>query len=323
VTVRFAFTEDQELWRQTMRAALARLCPPSAVRAAWSGARPRERWLELARLGLLGGLDAVELTIALEEAGRVALPEPLVEAAAVAVPLLAGGALAQQVASGAAIVTAGLLGAPFVVDADVADLLLLEDEAGVHALARAAVELEPALSVDGARRLFKVRWRAADGELLGPAGDAAERGALGAAAQLIGLARRMLEVTVAHVQVRRQFGRPVGSFQAVKHHLADALGRVELAAPVVTRAAAALAGGEPARALRVSMAKACASDAAGFVARTALQCHGAIGYAFENDLHMWMKRTWALAAAWGDAAWHRRRVAEAVLDQGAWLEMGE
>jgi alkylation response protein AidB-like acyl-CoA dehydrogenase len=62
------------------------------------------------------------------------------------------------------------------------------------------------------------------------------------------------------------------------------------------------------------MAKACASDAAHRAARAALQCHGAIGYSFEHDLHLWMKRAWALAAAWGDAAWHRARVAAHVLD---------
>jgi alkylation response protein AidB-like acyl-CoA dehydrogenase len=133
----------------------------------------------------------------------------------------------------------------------------------------------------------------------------------------------MLDVTVEYVKVRQQFGRPVGSFQAVKHHLADALARVELAAPVVYRAAYAEGRSEAARAVRIAMAKASASDAATFVAKKALQCHGAIGYAFENDLHLWMKRAWALAAAWGDAGWHRARVAAAVLDQGLELEMGE
>jgi alkylation response protein AidB-like acyl-CoA dehydrogenase len=64
----------------------------------------------------------------------------------------------------------------------------------------------------------------------------------------------------------------------------------------------------------VSMAKSYASEAANIAAKKALQCHGAIGYAFEHDLHMWMKRAWALAAAWGDAAWHRQRVASAILD---------
>src|SRR5262249_41327118 len=150
---------------------------------------------------------------------------------------------------------------------------------GMHAVRPEAVELERVPSVDGARRLFKVRW--SRGELLGPAGDAFDRGALLAAATLIGLARRMLEMTVEYVKIRHQFGRPVGSFQAVKHPLAAALGRLELATPVVYRAAYALGRLEPARAVRISMAKVCASDAAQLVARTALQCHGAIGYAFE------------------------------------------
>src|SRR5262249_25880059 len=135
-----------------------------------------------------------------------ALPEPIVEHAAVAVPLLGERPVPE-------LVTVGLRGAPFVVDAGAADLLLLEDDAGVHALPPAAVALEPVASVDGARRLFRVRWRAADGELVGPAGESADRGALGAAAMLIGLARRMLELTVEYVKVRQQFGRPVGSFQ--------------------------------------------------------------------------------------------------------------
>jgi alkylation response protein AidB-like acyl-CoA dehydrogenase len=114
------------------------------------------------------------------------------------------------------------------------------------------------------------------------------------------------------VKARHQFGKPVGSFQAVKHHLADALVAIEMAAPAVYRAAYSLAHGDAERSTHASMAKALASEAAQLVARKALQCHGAIGYAFENDLHMWMKRAWALSAAWGDAAWHRERVARAI-----------
>ena len=101
---------------------------------------------------------------------------------------------------------------------------------------------------------------------------------------------------------------------AVKHHLADALVKLEFARPAVYRAAHSLAHDDPDRALHVSMAKACASDAATFVARVSLQCHGAIGYSFEHDLHLWMKRAWALAASWGDPAWHRERAAKAIID---------
>src|SRR5690606_30370602 len=122
----------------------------------------------------------------------------------------------------------------------------------------------------------------------------------------------MLDMTVAYVCERRQFGVPVGSFQAVKHRLADALKELAFARPAVHRAAHSLATGAETRARDVAMAKAMASDAARFVGRQALQCHGAIGYTVEHDLHLYLKRTWALAAAWGDAAWHRARVPRAL-----------
>jgi hypothetical protein len=141
-----------------------------------------------------------------------------------------------------------------------------------------------------------------------------DRGAVAVAAQLIGLARAMLATTVEYVKARHQFGKPVGSFQAVKHHLADAHIAIEMAAPAVYRAAYSLARGDAQASVHASMAKAMASDAAELVARQALQCHGAIGYAFENDLHLWMKRTWALSAAWGDAASHRAQVSRALFE---------
>lgn len=158
------------------------------------------------------------------------------------------------------------------------------------------------------------------------------RGVVAAAAELVGLARRMLDLTTAYVGQRRQFGVPVGSFQAIKHHLADVALAVEFAAPVVASAAAMLAGyaeslpeGSSARARRqtsgelteaelilaeVSAAKVLASDAALLAARTAIQCHGAIGYTTEYDLHLYAKRAWALAASWGSADHHRSAVAK-------------
>ena len=127
------------------------------------------------------------------------------------------------------------------------------------------------------------------------------------------MAERMIEMTAEYAREREQFGQPIGSFQAVKHLLADALLRLEFARPAVYRAAWSVAHGEPTRARDASMAKAFASEAARAAARVALQVHGAIGYTWEHDLHLWMKRAWALAAAWGDAAWHRERVAQWLL----------
>jgi hypothetical protein len=147
---------------------------------------------------------------------------------------------------------------------------------------------------------------------LGNAGEAVElelgldgeQRTLAAAAQLMGLGHRMLEMTVGYVKERKQFGVPVGSFQAVKHQLADSLKELAFARPAVWRAAVTMTPRD------VSMAKAMASDAAAFVARRALQCHGAIGYTVEYDLHRYLKQTWVLARSFGDAAFHRDRIAK-------------
>ena len=128
--------------------------------------------------------------------------------------------------------------------------------------------------------------------------------ALAAAAQLLGLGHRMLGLTVDYVKERTQFGVPVGSFQAVKHQLADCLKELAFARPAVWQAAHTL---DP---IHVSMAKAMASDAASFTARRALQCHGAIGYTVEYELHRYLKQTWVLARSFGDAAHHRELIAK-------------
>ena len=123
----------------------------------------------------------------------------------------------------------------------------------------------------------------------------------------------MLDLTVAYVNERRQFGVPIGSFQAVKHHLADALKELAFAASRGVPGGA-LAGhrGRHHRAATCRWPRRMASDAASLVGRQALQCHGAIGYTVEYDLHLYLKRAWALARAWGDAAWHRARVAQSL-----------
>lgn len=337
--MRFAFSDEQRLFQRSVRELLARECPPAEVRAAWHDetGRSRARWRRLGDLGVLGipvppalgglGGDALDWVLPLEEAGRAALPEPLLETVAVAAPLLAALEIAPEwlgrIAAGEAVVTVGLdgtsVGGARVADAHVADLVLLRDGAALHGVPRAALATAPLPSVDGARRLFRVTWTPRAETLLHAdastaLAEAFDRGALAAAAALVGLGARMVELTVEYVKVRRQFGQAVGAFQAVKHQLADAHVALELARPLVYHAAYALARRKPARAVAVSMAKASASDAALRAARAALQCHGAIGYSFEHDLHLWMKRAWALAAAWGDAAWHRARVAAAIVD---------
>jgi alkylation response protein AidB-like acyl-CoA dehydrogenase len=329
--VRFQFTDEQTQFRAAVRELLEKECPPAHVRAMWesaSGHSP-ELWEKLARMGVVGltvpeehggmGLDEVDLVLILEETGRAAVPDPVVETTAVGAPLLRDvGALDRLPRDG--VVTVGLDALPHVTGADVADLLVLQRDDELHALTRQAVELTRQPSLDGARRLFTVTWQPGDRTRVAGGDDAIraaalafDRGALAAAAQLLGVADRLIEMAADHARQREQFGRPIGSFQAVKHHLANALLALEFARPVTYRAAFSVATDDDERATHVSMAKAYASDAAALAARTALQVHGAIGYTWEHDLHLWMKRAWALAAAWGDPSWHRARVADAVL----------
>jgi alkylation response protein AidB-like acyl-CoA dehydrogenase len=344
----FDFSEDQLLTQRNVRSALEKECSPELVRRLWSTetGRSKDLWRALVDLGLIGalvperlgglGLDEVDLVLLLEETGRAALPEPIVETAAVGAGLLREAVeeaaeenpsrdLAERwlarVAAGEALLTVGHPVQPAVADAHVADLLLLERHGAVYALERDRVRLVAQPCSDLSRRLFTVEWSPADAALVA-AGDAArrlldaalDRGALAVSAQLLGIGQRLVDEAVAYAKKREQFGQAIGSFQAIKHHLASVQVRIEFARPLVYRAAASVARSVATRATDVSQAKSAAAEAALLAARTALQVHGAIGYTWEVDLHLWMKRAWALEAAWGSRLWHRRRIAAAVLD---------
>jgi alkylation response protein AidB-like acyl-CoA dehydrogenase len=341
--MRFGFTEDQLLLQSTVRDFLEREHPPERLRELWQTETRRspELWSKLAEVGIPGllvpeehggmGMDEVDLVLLLEETGRAALAEPVVSTAAVGVPLLRESGsreLAEswlpRVAAGEAIMAVGHPVNPFLSDGHVADLLLLPNGDEIHAVTPAEVELTPQPSNDPSRGLFSVRWspspgtRVVDGETARGVLEAAlDRGTLACAAQLLGVTGRLIDLTVAHATQREQFGAPIGSFQAIKHALADLQVKLEYARPVVYRAAHSVARATRCRSLDVSMAKVAASAAALSAARAALQIHGAIGYTWEHDLHIWMRRAWSLELAWGGEALHTARVADAVVDRRA------
>jgi alkylation response protein AidB-like acyl-CoA dehydrogenase len=189
-----------------------------------------------------------------------------------------------------------------------------------HAVASTEVEHQFTRTLDPTRHLAAVRWTPTPGTLVlsgaeaeAAAGDLAARGAFVASAQLLGLADRMITMAADYAGQRIQFGVPVGSFQAVKHLLANARVRLEFARPLVYRAAWSLAQRDHDAATHCSMAKSIASDAADQAARAALQVHGAIGYTWECDLHFFMKRAWTLSAEWGNAATQRALVLRSAL----------
>jgi alkylation response protein AidB-like acyl-CoA dehydrogenase len=223
--------------------------------------------------------------VVFEELGRHAVPGPLIESYAVAPALGITGDL---------VTVAVPPHVPYALDADVATPYVVDGDVVCRAETGARLT-----SVDPARRLFEVR----PGEWAGTASeDAFDLGVLCQAAQLTGLGRGLLARAGEYVTQRRQFGRPVGEFQAVKHHLANVLVALEFARPLVH--AAAVTG----EARDVSAARVAAADAADLAARTALQVHGAVGYTREHALSWALLKVRALRSVWGTQTWHRRRV---------------
>ena len=347
----FAFTAQQLEFRDAVRQVLAKECTPDDVRRAYDTPPDRTsrsaRWTTLAELGVTGltvpegqgglGLGIVDLVPLVEEAGRVALPEPLATTTGIAAPLLAdltaGGSgpraveLLTGIAAGtatAAVADARRPDAP-VAGADGADVLVLvhpgADGPELHVLDRSTTTVDAVPSLDPTRRLGLPQWEPSAATVVAT-GDAARAGLVATAdraavvtgAELLGLADTLIDLTAAYARDRQQFGKPIGGFQAVKHLLADARVLLEFARPVVYGAAWALDVGAPDASRSASVAKAYASDAASEAARVALQVHGAIGYTWECDLHLFLKRAWALSEAWGSAGDHRARLLDSLLD---------
>lgn len=318
--MRFAFTDDQRALADGLRDMLARECTPAHVRAVWDAdtGTDRELWSRLAEMGVIGllaaeadggmGASMVEAVLVFQELGRAAVPGPVIETAAVVVPALAGSDVVAELVNGRRVATAALDGLAVVPHAAAADVVLCPD--GLLDLAGATTS--DLHGIDHGRRLASVT-----GGTLTPVAfdiDAArERAALATAAFLVGAGETLITMAGDYARDRRQFGRPIGSFQAVKHLLADALLRVEFAKAPLHRAAWSLTVDDPDQARDVSMAKVLADEAAHAASRAALQVHGAIGYTWESDLHLWMKKVWALERTAGTTSFHRHRVRDAIL----------
>ncbi len=316
----FDVDAQQRDFAASIDAALAAADVPGAVRA-WAGgdtAPGRKIWARVADLGVTAlavperfdGLEAhpVDLVIALERLGRWCVPGPVTESVAVAPILLADDDRCAALAAGELIVTVAIPPqVPRAVDAEAAGLVLTADADGRVCEAQVGDRYE---SIDPSRHLF-------DAEPVREVGQADvarayEFGALATAAQLVGAGQALLDAAVDYAKQRAQFGRVIGSYQAIKHKLADVHIALELARPLVYGAALSLADQSPDTARDVSAAKAAASDAALLAARSALQTHGAIGFTAEHDLSLWLLRVQALRPAWGGPATHRRRVLEAL-----------
>ncbi len=321
------FTDEQVLLRETARKFLDSECPTPYVRQRMitEEAVTPEFWAQLAENGWLGityaeedggsGLGLVDLVVLMEEMGRAVMPGPFLATA-----LLGGGVIAE---AGSAAQRREFL--PQIAEGKLrATLAVTEpnarwDAAGITAAARA----ERGGFVLSGNKFFVadahladvvvVAARTRDGSSMedGVSLFLVPRGAAGLAIKLLPAIdeTRVLDMTVDYAKLRVAFGKPIGSYQGVKHKCADMLIEIENAKSLTYYAAWAVDEGSDEAVQAVSMAKACASDASRKVCAAGIQLHGGIGMTWEHDLHLYLKRAKACEVAFGDATWHRERLA--------------
>ena len=331
----FELSDDQVALRDGARSLLDGRSTPTQVRTVvdagggiddglWS-AMVEQGWTALAvpedRGGL--GLGIVELALLLEEVGGHVAPAPVLQQALALDALVTGDGpveLIDALAAGEAIGTvafkpvtadgAAVTGRPEpVIHAPLARVLIVRTEEELFVVDGIESTAEPAM--DRTRSLGWVRLEGAPAVRLGGP-EAVERfidlGALGHAAELLGASARVLDLSVEYAKERVQFGRPIGSFQAIKHRCADMLVDVEGMRSAVYHAAWALGAGDPDRSVAASTAKTWCSDASRRVMTSGLQVHGGIGFTWEHDLHLFVKRAQLDGISFGDATWHRDRL---------------
>jgi len=294
------------------------------------------------------GLGKVELMLLMEESGRALLPGPFFSTVvlagsvldAVATPTHKEQYLAPicrgEVRSTVALVedsanwdlrsvelssTNGKLTGEkfFVSDAAIADFLIVVARDGVfvvHSKAR-GLKISPMSGMDLTRKLYVVEIGATTAERIAPNSDltrAFDIATAALAAELVGGMQRTLDITVEYAKTRKQFGKPIGMFQAVQHQCADMYLETESSRSAVYYAGWAIEEDSPDAATAVSIAKMYASDAARAVGNRGIQIHGGMGFTWENDVHLYYRRAKASETAFGDATFHRERIASTVID---------
>jgi alkylation response protein AidB-like acyl-CoA dehydrogenase len=333
----FGLTDDQRVIQRTARELLAERAKPERVREhAESGRMDTELWRELCELGWPGialgeehggqGLGRIELSILCEEMGRSLAPVPFLPSVLAATLIEQDGSPEQReqwlpgLASGE---TIGALGtavdgtAELVVGgADAGVIVLIEEDGSGRLLNAKQADISPVASIDPTRSAARVSAAEDAGEpLTGDGGAGVDRALVAISAELVGVCDRALEMTVAYVKERKQFGVPVGAYQAVSHRCAQMLLETEKARSMAAFAAWA-ADSEPSQlAEAAAMAKAAASDAAREVTASAIQAHGGIGFTWEADVHWLFKRAHIDAALLGGGKRHRARLATILAEQ--------
>jgi alkylation response protein AidB-like acyl-CoA dehydrogenase len=332
----FGLSDDQREIQRTARELLADRAKPDRVREhAEAGTTDEALWSELRELGWPGiaiaeehggqGLGQVELSILCEELGRSLAPVPFLPSAMAATIIQQDGSAEQRerwlggLASGETIGALGELRdgvAELVVGGREADVfVLIEDDGTGRILSAAEAEVTPVDSVDPTRSTARVN--AGAGETIGDGSACAGlgRALVSVSSELVGVCDRAVHMTVEYVKDRKQFGVPVGSYQAVSHRCAQMLLETERARSTAAFAAWTADADPEALAEAAAMAKASASAAGREVTASAIQMHGGIGFTWEADVHWLYKRAQMDAALLGGGKRHRARLAAILADR--------
>jgi len=339
----FGLTDDQQDIQRTAHDLLDDRARPECVREhAEAGTTDEALWKELCELGWPGiaiaeehggqGLGPIELSILCEQLGRTLAPVPFLPSVLAAAVIERAGSSEQQAHWLPGLASGETIGALGVADGDTAELVLSAPEADVivllrdgraHAVTPEQAEVTRVDSIDSTRSSARVVASEDAGELL--SGDVAagvDRGLVAISSELVGVSERALAMTIDYVKERRQFGVPVGSFQAVSHRCAEMLLETEKARST-TAQAAWTAEADPERLPEAAaMAKAAASQAGREVTAAAIQMHGGIGFTWEADVHWLYKRAQLDAELLGGAKRHRARLAEILVERVGGLQVG-
>jgi hypothetical protein len=309
--VDFSLTPDQELLRDTGRKLLERECPPAVVRAHIDDPSVyAPLWRHLSEYTALGAGDAADLCLFLEQTGYAAAPGPF----------LATTAYLALTGDDANVGTVCLVDdpiMPYVLEADRVDRIAVVLPGPQLAIVdAAAVDTKFVATIDFSRRLFTVDLPALDATPLDADVYATwrDRAFVSAAAEMVGTARRIFDMALAYAKERKQFDVPIGSFQAIQHKLADMSLALERATAAVHYAAMTVDGDDPDRSRACHVAKAAAGEAARRILKDGIQIHGGIGYTWEHDLHLYLRRATADEYLFGTTGWHLDRLAELLID---------
>jgi alkylation response protein AidB-like acyl-CoA dehydrogenase len=347
----FELDDDQLALQQAAGELLDGFASSAQVRVVVDGGGgfDSKLWAAMVEQGWLGiavpeaqgglGLSWVEVAVLLEQLGRHVGPAPFLQQV-VALDLLAraGSARVEQVVGGAGLaaiaftpVAAERVGDEWrltgttepVVYGPSADMAVVRSDDAVFVVDLAALEVRPEPAMDRTREVGWLRLRDTPAERLGGS-DMVELlvdlGAVAYSAELLGVGGKSLDLAVEYAKEREQFGKPIGSFQAVKHRCADMLVDVEGMRSAVYYAAWCLSADDRDRAVAASTAKTWCSDAARRVTASCLQVHGGIGFTWESDVHLYLKRAQLDAISFGDAVFHRERLAHILRER---VERGE